>query len=68
MARCTSALAVKHKGRFPAVLSERTDLTADSIRSVVRRGLFGMPITRKTEVNDAELEDIVTYLTRNRPR
>jgi hypothetical protein len=30
---------------------------------VVRGGLFGMPITRKTEISNAELEDIVAYLT-----
>jgi (+)-pinoresinol hydroxylase len=61
----TSALAVKYKGKLPAVLEERTDLTPALIKSVVRHGLFGMPITRKTEVSDAELEDIVAYLTRN---
>jgi hypothetical protein len=27
-----------------------------------------MPITRKTEVSDAELEDVVAYLTRNRKK
>src|ERR1700683_2832274 len=52
----TSALAVKYKGRLPAVLEQRTDLTAAMIRSVVRHGLYGMPITRKTEVGDAELD------------
>jgi mono/diheme cytochrome c family protein len=35
------------------------------IKSVVRHGLYGMPITRKTEVSDAELDDVVAYLTRN---
>jgi hypothetical protein len=29
---------------------------------------LGMPITRKTEVSDAELEDVVAYLTRNRTK
>jgi hypothetical protein len=38
------------------------------IKSVVRHGLFGMPITRKTEVSDAELDDIAAYLTRNRKK
>jgi hypothetical protein len=27
-----------------------------------------MPITRKTEISDAELEDVVAYLTRNRKK
>jgi (+)-pinoresinol hydroxylase len=64
----TSALAVKYKGKLPAVLEERTDLTSTQIKTVVRHGLYGMPITRKTEVSDAELEDVVAYLTRNRKK
>jgi (+)-pinoresinol hydroxylase len=62
----TAALAVKYKGRVPAVLEERTNLAPAFIKSVVRNGLFGMPISRKTEISDADLEDIVAYLTRNR--
>ena len=64
----TSALAVKYKGKLPAVLEERTDLTPAFIKNLVRHGLFGMPITRKTEVSDAELEDVVAYLTRSRKK
>jgi mono/diheme cytochrome c family protein len=64
----TSALAVKYKGKLPAVLEQRTDLAPALIKNVVRHGLYGMPITRKTEVSDAELEDVVAYLTRNRPK
>ncbi len=64
----TSALAVKYKGKLPAVLEERTDLTSAMVKTVVRHGLYGMPITRKTEVSDAELDDVVAYLTRNRKR
>jgi len=59
----TAALGVKYKGELPAVLEERTDLAPEYIRVVVRGGLFGMPITRKTEISDAELEDIIAYLT-----
>jgi hypothetical protein len=47
---------------LPAVLEQRTDLVPDYIRAVVRGGLFGMPITRKTEISDADLEDIIAYL------
>lgn len=61
----TSALAVKYKGKLPAVLEQRTDLAPALIKTVVRRGLYGMPITRKTEISDPELEDVVAYLTRN---
>ena len=55
----TSPLAVKYKGKLPAVLEQRTDLTPVMIKSVVRHGFVGMPITRKTEISDAELEDVV---------
>ena len=61
----TAALGVKYKDQLPALLEERTDLAPILIRTVVRSGLFGMPITRKTEISDAELEDIVAYLTRS---
>jgi (+)-pinoresinol hydroxylase len=64
----TSALAVKYKGKLPAVLEQRTDLAPAQIKTVVRHGLYGMPITRKTEIGDAELEDVVAYLTRNRKK
>ena len=62
----TAALAVKYKGRVPAVLEERTNLAGGFVKTVVRGGVFGMPITRKTEISDAELEDVVAYLTRKR--
>ena len=64
----TGALSVKYKGELPALLEERTDLVPEFIRTVVRGGLFGMPITRKTEVSAAELEDVIAYLTRDRDR
>lgn len=64
----TNALALKYRGELPAILEDRTDLAPEFIRTVVRGGLFGMPITRKTEVSDAELGDIVAYLTRTQAR
>ena len=59
----TSALQLRYNGALPAVLEERTDLTPEYIRTVVRNGLFSMPRSRKTEISDAELEDIIAYLT-----
>ena len=59
----TAALALKYNDTLPPVLEERTDLTPEFVRTVVRNGLISMPRTRKTEVSDAELEDIVAYLT-----
>lgn len=64
----TAALAVKYQGKVPAVLEQRTDLKPAYIKTVVRHGLYGMPITRKTEVSDAELDDVVAYLTTNRKK
>lgn len=61
----TAALALKYQGKVPAVLEQRTDLKPAYIKTVVRHGLYGMPITRKTEVSDAELDDVVAYLTEN---
>lgn len=48
----------------PATLEGRTDLTPALIRAVVRLGLPIMPPLRKTEVNDAELDALIAYLTR----
>jgi mono/diheme cytochrome c family protein len=64
----TAALAVKYQGKVPAVLEQRTDLKPAFIKGVVRHGLYGMPITRKTEVSDAELDDVVVYLTEHQKK
>lgn len=62
----TSALELRYNGALPAVLEERTDLAPEYVRTVVRNGLFSMPRSRKTEISDSELEDIVAYLTSGR--
>jgi (+)-pinoresinol hydroxylase len=59
----TDALAAR--GQKPAVLEERTDLTGPAIKTFVRHGVLFMPMLRKTEVSDADLDAIVAYLTRN---
>jgi mono/diheme cytochrome c family protein len=64
----TAARAVKYQGKVPAVLEQRTDLKPAYIKTVVRHGLYGMPITPETEVSDAELDDVVAYLTTNRKK
>jgi len=61
----TIAAAALYKGAKPAVLVERTDLTAAGIKTAVRNGVFVMPRFRKTEVTDADLDAIVSYLTRS---
>jgi mono/diheme cytochrome c family protein len=61
----TIAAAALYRGTKPAVLAERTDLTAAGIKTAVRSGVFVMPRFRKTEVTDADLDAIVSYLTRS---
>ena len=61
----TQALAAKYGGKRPAVLEERTDLTADLVKYYVRHGAGIMPFFRKTEVSDAELDAIAAYLARS---
>jgi (+)-pinoresinol hydroxylase len=64
----TLALQAKYKGALPAVLDRRTDLTPEMIRTSVRNGTTVMPLFRKTEISDADLDAIVAYLTRNNKR
>ncbi len=64
----TAALAAKYKDRQPAVppvLTERRDLTAQTVRFFVRKGVSVMAPFRKTEITDADLEALSAYLTRN---
>ncbi len=61
----TAALAVKYKGTEPALLEQRTDLSADTVKFFVRHGVSVMPFFRKTMVTDAELDAIAAYLSRN---
>jgi len=61
----TMALQAKYKGAEPALLAERTDLTPALIKTYVRNGISIMPIFRKTEISDADLDAIAAYLTRN---
>jgi (+)-pinoresinol hydroxylase len=58
-------VSLQQRGQKPAVLAERTDLTAPMIKTFVRHGVYFMPIFRKTEVSDADLDAIAAYLTRN---
>ena len=64
----TDALRVKYRGALPALLTERTDMAPDLVKTYVRQGITVMPFFRKTEIDDTELEAIAAYLTRNNPR
>jgi mono/diheme cytochrome c family protein len=58
----TQSLEIKYRGELPAVLTEREDLTAELVRTFVREGILLMAPFRKTEITDAELEDLAAYL------
>jgi mono/diheme cytochrome c family protein len=58
----TDALRIKYKGELPALIERRTDLDFKAIETFVRRGTWSMPPFRKTEVTDADLEDIAAYI------
>ena len=61
----TYALELRYKGKLPARLEERTDLTPEAVASFVRhRGGF-MPPLRPTEVSDEDLKALGAYLARN---
>ena len=62
----TAALEFHYKGSKPAVLEERTDLTAAMVKGVVRNGVYVMPRFRKTEISDADLDAVSAYLTRKK--
>lgn len=62
----TQSLQVKYEGKIPALLEQRTDLTADVVRFYIRNGVAMMPRFRKTELTDAQVELIARYLSRAR--
>jgi hypothetical protein len=58
---------VKYKGKLPARLDRRTDLTPEFVIYIVRHGISVMPSMRKTEIGDGELKAIAEYLAHKRP-
>jgi (+)-pinoresinol hydroxylase len=62
----TQALRARYQGAKPAVLEERTDLTAELVTAIVRGGLNSMPFFRPTELSDDDLAALNAYLTRRR--
>ncbi|HEY8519317.1 MAG TPA: cytochrome c [Gammaproteobacteria bacterium] len=59
----TTSLQHKYQGAVPAALEDRTDLTPEAVRAFVRNGVATMPFFRKTEIDDADLDALVAYLT-----
>jgi len=58
----TDALRIKYRGSLPALLTQRSDLTYESIRTFVRQGVFSMPPFRPTEITDEEIRDIAAFI------
>jgi mono/diheme cytochrome c family protein len=58
----TSKLDARYKGSTPGALELRSDLNAETVRYFVRNGLGAMPMFRKTEVSDADIDAIAAYL------
>ena len=59
----TQSLQYKYQGKLPAALEDRRDLTANSIKLFVRKGVATMPFFRKTEIGDADLDALAAYLS-----
>ena len=60
----TQSLEIKYHGSIPAVLEQRKDLTPAFVKTMVRKGILLMAPFRKTEITDADLDDIAAYLTK----
>jgi mono/diheme cytochrome c family protein len=61
----TQSLQLKYGGKTPAVLLERTDLSAQAVAAFVRQGVLLMAPFRKTEISDAELRVLSAYVASN---
>ena len=58
----TAALAAKYAGTRPGALELRGDLPAPVLRLFVRRGVGAMPAFRKSEITDAQIDEVAAYL------
>lgn len=58
----TDALRIKYQGKLPAALEQRTDLTPAVIKVYVRTGTWSMPPFRKTELSDAQIDEISAFI------
>ena len=57
--RCASST----RASCPRLLEQRTDLTPAVIKAYVRTGTWSMPPFRKTELSDAQIDEISAYIT-----
>jgi mono/diheme cytochrome c family protein len=61
----TAALAIKYKGQIAPLLEQRSDLSADTLKDFVRHGTGAMPMFRKTEITDSQIEAVAAYLAKS---
>ena len=61
----TQSLQLKYQGKLPAVLLDRTDLSAPAVAVFVRQGILLMAPFRKTEITDAQLSALTAYVAGN---
>jgi mono/diheme cytochrome c family protein len=65
----TAQLRIKYRGtNISPLLEERTDMIPEFVKAIVRQGISFMPHFRKTELDDAQLDELAAYLTRNNPK
>lgn len=57
----TMQLAIRH-GEEKAVLTQRSDLNVEYVKSIVRQGILLMPPFRPSEISDRELQALAEYL------
>ncbi|HZF45858.1 MAG TPA: cytochrome c, partial [Sphingomonadaceae bacterium] len=58
----TMALQRRYEGEVPAALELRDDLDGDALRLFVRNGIGAMPMFRKSELSDADVDAVAAYL------
>lgn len=61
-----TGLLTRRLGAEKALIEQRTDVTADYVKTVVRNGILNMPRLSRAEVSDPELAAIAAYLSSKR--
>ena len=62
----TQQLRIKYRDtQISPLLTERTDLVPVFVKTIVRQGVSFMPQFRKTEISDADLDALASYLARS---
>ena len=56
-------MLARRLGKERSLLAERSDLSADYVKQIVRHGLFAMPRFTRVELTDAELAAVAAFLS-----